>query len=313
MPTEPAWHAFHEARELFHAGRLACQATGNPFDGVPLIKRSLLLLLRAIAASEGVLSTDRDEIVAAAMRVEERDWVLRLPLARELERLDELDRRFSMIGAQATREEARDVERLIETVPSMLASTRRYLRRRGISGAVHERRRSKRRVVAVVGSVAVLVAGALFVREIARSAHDAIAYGGVHGVYFSDASFTQVALTRRDTRIDFDWGAGSPGEPVPPDDFSVRWFGNLEVPTSGTYTFYVASDDGARLYIDDKLVVDSWGDHGLVELSAPVKLAAGPVSVRLEYFDRHGEAMVRLSWSSSRIDKQVIPGKYFVR
>lgn len=312
VPTDPAWQAFHEARELFHAGRLACQATGKPFNGVPLIKRSLLLLLQSLAASEGVLSTDRDEIVAAALRVEEREWVLRLPITRELERLDELDRRFPVVGAHATEEEAKDIERLIETIPGALASARRYLGRRGVPSAVRERRRNRRRVVAVVSSIAVLLGGAVFLRNVARSARE-IAYGGVHGVYFSDVTFTQVALSRRDTRIDFNWGSGSPGEPVPADNFSVRWFGKLQVPAADTYAFYLASDDGARLYIDDKLVVDNWGDHGLVEANASVELPAGPVTVRLEYFDHLGNAVVRLFWSSRRIEKQIISGEAFIR
>ena len=101
---------------------------------------------------------------------------------------------------------------------------------------------------------------------------------------------------------------------VPPDDpAEINQGYEGEIPSADTYTFYVVSDDGARLYLDDRLAVDNWGDHGLVEVQASMKLPAGQTSLRLEYFDHAGDAAVRVSWSTPTRAKQVIPGEYFVR
>lgn len=70
-----------------------------------------------------------------------------------------------------------------------------------------------------------------------------------------------------------------PGNPV-----SVRWTGKLRPPVSGEYVMTFTSDDGARLYIDDKLLVDSWGGHAVRTDSASVYLEAGrDYNLRAEY------------------------------
>ena len=52
---------------------------------------------------------------------------------------------------------------------------------------------------------------------------------------------------------------------VPADDFSVRWTGKLVPTKTGSHVLAVASDDGSRLYLDGKMVIDNWGDHGWIE------------------------------------------------
>lgn len=313
VSSDPAWQGFHEARELYYAGALAYRATSAPFNAVPLVRRSVLLLLQALAASAGVMSTDREEIVAAARAIEDREWVLRFPITQELERLDELERRFSSLESRLTEEENRSLERLIEAMPGILTSMRSYLVRRGVTPAIRERRRRQQRVLAIGVMLGALGLVAFGIRKLGRSAYDVLAYEGLHAVYFSDREFSRVALTRRDSKIDFNWGTESPGDPVPADNFSVRWSGRLRVPAADTYTFYVASDDGSRLFINDQLVVDDWGEHDVVESYGTVKLPAGPTEIRLEYFDNTGNAAVRLSWSTETRSKQVISAEYFVR
>ena len=73
---------------------------------------------------------------------------------------------------------------------------------------------------------------------------------------------TNQVLERLDATINFSWGTGSPASNIGSDTYSVRWEGNIEVPRSGGYTFYTNSDDGIRLWVNDKLMVDNWTDHG---------------------------------------------------
>ncbi|MGD8453138.1 MAG: PA14 domain-containing protein [Phycisphaerae bacterium] len=88
---------------------------------------------------------------------------------------------------------------------------------------------------------------------------------------------------------------GGPADPrLPPDEFSYRFDGLLPVEVAGPYTFELTSDDGSRLYIDDELVVDHWGHHGLEPRTATVKLDAGLHRVHIDYYELDGWAGIRL-------------------
>ena len=117
-------------------------------------------------------------------------------------------------------------------------------------------------------------------------------------------------LTRVDPRVDFRWYRGSPtDEPVARgelpaaralggDDFSARWTGVLVPPVSGEYELVVTADDGARLFVDGRKVIDAWTETSVSRaVSARVHLEAGREhTLRLEYFEALRDAEVRLGW-----------------
>src|SRR5688500_5753363 len=65
---------------------------------------------------------------------------------------------------------------------------------------------------------------------------------GLVANYFSDQELSNLALTRVDPAIDFEWGASSPGGNVPADNFSARWTGKLQAQFTESYTFHTLSD-----------------------------------------------------------------------
>ena len=115
------------------------------------------------------------------------------------------------------------------------------------------------------------------------------------GEYFPNTTLSgSPVLSRYDSDVSFRWGSGSPGSRVPADNFSARWTSRQQF-SAGFYTFNITSDDGVRLYVDDKLVLDSWQPmHG----STSVKryLTAGEHTVVLEYFEATDIAQVQLEW-----------------
>lgn len=95
------------------------------------------------------------------------------------------------------------------------------------------------------------------------------------------------------------------------DAFSIRWTGSLTAPRSGDTTFYVAKDDGVRLWIGDTLVIDRWNTR-MQEVKGTIRLEAGQsYAFRMEYFDRSGKAGAILSWEGRSLPKTVIDSKYF--
>ncbi len=106
-------------------------------------------------------------------------------------------------------------------------------------------------------------------------------------------------MVRDDSAINFNWGAGSPGPYLPADSFSIRW--TRVVPfEGGRYRFTAQSDDGIRLFVDGALVIDQWEDQAGATHTADRDLAAGDHSLRVEYYENTGGALVHVSWA--RID-----------
>lgn len=110
-------------------------------------------------------------------------------------------------------------------------------------------------------------------------------------------------LTRQDTDINFEWAGGSPGANVPHDSFSARWTRTLAMP-QGTYEFRVLRDDGARLWIDNQLVLDRW-TWGRDEHLVTSNLSAGSHTIRFEVYEIDGWARAGLSWRNTSQDRRV--------
>ena len=103
------------------------------------------------------------------------------------------------------------------------------------------------------------------------------------------------ALVRNDANVSFDWGHYGPGAGIPADGFSARWTRNLWF-EEGLYRFHMIVDDGLRLYTDNQLVLDAWSDGGRRELTVDRRLTTGNHGVRVEYYERTGEATIHVWW-----------------
>ncbi|MCX7987588.1 MAG: glycoside hydrolase family 3 C-terminal domain-containing protein [Bacteroidales bacterium] len=119
---------------------------------------------------------------------------------------------------------------------------------------------------------------------------------GLQGEYFNNKNLEgKPTLTRVDAQVNTDYGTGSPDPSIKPNFFSVRWTGWLKVPESGDYVLSTLSDDGVRLYLDDKLVIDNWTNHGPLIDQFFCKLTAGKFyKIRLEFYEDGGGAVLKL-------------------
>jgi beta-glucosidase len=127
---------------------------------------------------------------------------------------------------------------------------------------------------------------------------------GLTGEYFDNIRLEgQPRLVRTDRQVDFSWTLNPPGVGIPLDWYSVRWTGSLRVPPDGVRRIGLQADDGYRLYLDGRLVVDNWRKQSHGTTLADVSLAPGSShDVRLEYFETTGNARVRLVWDAGIAD-----------
>jgi len=95
--------------------------------------------------------------------------------------------------------------------------------------------------------------------------------------------------------------------------FALRFNGYIRIPADGIYTFYLNSDDGSRLFIDGRPVVDNDGNHGLIEKSGEAGLAAGMHALELRFFQGRGAGSggkgLRVSLRGPGIEKQPLPAE----
>lgn len=106
-------------------------------------------------------------------------------------------------------------------------------------------------------------------------------------------------LVRTDSLIDFRWTLNAPGLGIPLDWYSVRWTGTLTVPPQGVHRLGVEGNDGYRLFLDGRLLIDDWRKQSYGSRLADVVLAPGSFhQVRLEYFESTGNARLKLVWDA---------------
>ncbi|MBS1713053.1 MAG: family 20 glycosylhydrolase [Armatimonadetes bacterium] len=98
-----------------------------------------------------------------------------------------------------------------------------------------------------------------------------------------------------------------------PAQFAVRWSGILRVPETGAYNFYLTSDDGSRLWLDDALVVDNDGPHGAVEKSGRAWLEKGDYRVDVRWYDQGGANSFKFEMAAPSRPKAPVPETWLFR
>ncbi|HWA73065.1 MAG TPA: glycoside hydrolase family 3 N-terminal domain-containing protein [Polyangiaceae bacterium] len=122
---------------------------------------------------------------------------------------------------------------------------------------------------------------------------------GLRAEYFANRTLSGTpALTRIDSKLDFEWESGSAAPGLPADDFSVRWTGKLIAKTSGQYLLSITGDDGYRLSLDGKRLLEDWTDHAPKARGLVTTLEAGHAyDLTLEYYEHGGGAALHFAYA----------------
>lgn len=105
----------------------------------------------------------------------------------------------------------------------------------------------------------------------------------------------------RSGTITHNWGNGSPGRNIGVDNFSVRWQGWFHF-EADQYTFFARPDDGVRLWVDDKLLIDQWRGQRATDFFAEQMVSEGRHKIKIEYFEGAGSAALDIRWWPSNTD-----------
>jgi len=131
---------------------------------------------------------------------------------------------------------------------------------------------------------------------------------GVKAEYFPGIELAgSPVATRTENAIDHSWGSSEVAGGLS-DSVSARWTADLKAPFTETYQLITTTDDGVRLWLDGRRVINNWTNHGSTDDVATVDLVAGQFHrLRMEWYESGGSATALLSWQSPSIARQLIP------
>lgn len=130
---------------------------------------------------------------------------------------------------------------------------------------------------------------------------------GLKGSYFSNSDLKgKPAFERQDEQLSFKWTLYSPDqEKLQPDNYSVQWIGKLKAPESGKYQLGLQGNDGFRLFLDGKMIVDRWEKLSYSTQTAEVNFTKNKeYDLKVEFRENRGEAHIELIWNYGIPDGQ---------
>lgn len=123
---------------------------------------------------------------------------------------------------------------------------------------------------------------------------------GLQGEYFNNEKLEgKPVITRIDTVIDLDRSKLREVKELNAENISARWTGSLSVDNDGEYFLGMNADDGFRLFVDGKIVIENWHDFSPELKYNKVALKKGAHDIKIEFFQKYGGYSIRLAWGTA--------------
>lgn len=130
--------------------------------------------------------------------------------------------------------------------------------------------------------------------------------------FYAGGNFERKVTERLESQIDSKTWNGWPDPSVPRGKFSVRWTGFIKAPTAGIYQLTTISDDGARVWIDGRLLIDDWEMHATRKKSAFWRFDNQPHAIRVEFWEAYvGTHDIQLLWQQADSASSLVPKSAF--
>jgi hypothetical protein len=137
---------------------------------------------------------------------------------------------------------------------------------------------------------------------------------GLKAEYFKDAALKELALTRVDPQIAFNWYEGQADSALPADHFSIRWSGWLRSPGKGKVKFILLVDDVIRLELGGRKVIDTFATVGNSVITHEFESTGKPIEFKLEYREFTGPSRCLLYWVTPGSNHMtLVPPEAFAR
>lgn len=122
---------------------------------------------------------------------------------------------------------------------------------------------------------------------------------GLHAEYFNNIDLSgKPVYESREKNFNINWIKTPPPKIGTNENFSVRWTGKIKMNETGKYIFSISADDGFRLFIDDKIILDAWQSQPVTTLEKEVSLIGNKkYDIKIEYFQAGGDALFKFQYT----------------
>jgi len=201
-----------------------------------------------------------------------------------------------------------DVKNVFEETINFLARTRKFLK---AQFTTPRERIIKKRIKKTFIFGAIFIGSLLAIFFLAKL--DTNKFGTKHGLlahYYNNIYLEgPAAVEKIDEKINFVWGSFRPHKEIK-GEFSVRWEGRIKIDKNDNYNFYILSDEGVRLFLDEKVILDNWSAQTrTMNNTCNITLEKGFHKIKLEYYFNQQHADIKLQWSSDSFKKRIIRNK----
>jgi len=123
---------------------------------------------------------------------------------------------------------------------------------------------------------------------------------GLLGQYFNNIQLSgEPVITRVDKEMNFGWTLYSPDPAINYDFYSVKWTGKIKAPASGMFKIGIEGNDGYRLYLNGKLIIDNWKSQTFTTKLVGYHFEKDKeYDLRVEFFESQGYARFKLVWNA---------------
>jgi beta-glucosidase len=122
---------------------------------------------------------------------------------------------------------------------------------------------------------------------------------GISAEYYNNIDLSgNPAISRIDKELNFRWTLYSPDPAINYDFFSAKWTGKIKAPATGLYKIGLDGNDGYRLYLDGKLLIDNWKNQSYSTTLVDFKFEKDKeYDIKVEFFESSGGVWLKLVWN----------------
>jgi len=301
------FHQIRMAEERLESASLLIEGKES-VDTIPILTKSMDIIIRTLLSFKQKPLQNLDENINSLEKEYREEGLCDEESIKTILSLYELNENYR--NEMELKIDERTVKNIFEKTENFLKKAHNFLKTQLTTPEEKRMRKRVRQILLITGSLVGSAAIIFFLVKLSINK-----FGPQHGLrarYYNNMNLAgPPEVEKIDKKIDFGWGNVNPQKNIT-GDFSVTWDGRIKVDKSEDYTFYILSDEGARLSLDDKIIIDTRSDKKrMMEHSGNTKLEKGFHKIRAEYYFNQRHADLKLLWSSRTFKKRVVGNKVF--
>jgi uncharacterized protein (UPF0332 family) len=296
------FHQIGMAEERLESASLLIEGKES-VDTIPILSKAMDIIIRTLLSFKQKPLQNLDENINSLEKEYREEGLCDEECIKSILSLYELNENYR--NKMELEIDERTVKNIFEKTENFLNKAHKFLK---TQLTTPEEKRMRKRVRQILLIIGILVGSAAVIFFLVKLSINK--FGPQHGLlarYYNNMNLAgPPEVEKIDKKIDFGWGNENPQKNIS-GSFSITWEGRIKIDKSEDYTFYILSDEGARLFLDDKIIIDTWSDKKrMMEHSGNVKLEKGFHKIKLDYYFDQRHATIQLLWSSPSFKRKIV-------